>query len=83
MPQLLSPLHLPSIAVLMRFRVNISLVTLSCVLHMQGAATEEHPVTEELARIKKYMGKLKELGQGAVHEQQRLKVHCALPGVVR
>ena len=40
----------------------------------QGAATEEHPVTEELARIKTYMGKLKELGQGAAKEQQRLKV---------
>jgi len=47
----------------------------------QGAATEEHPVTEELARIKTYMGKLKQLGEGASQDQQRLKVflrssHC-------
>jgi len=41
---------------------------------LQGAATEEHPVTEELARIKTYMGKLKQLGEGAAKDQQRLKV---------
>ena len=40
----------------------------------QGASTEDHPVTEELARIKKYMGNLKALGQGAAEEQARLKV---------
>jgi hypothetical protein len=43
---------------------------------LQGAATEEHPVTEELARIKTYMGKLKQLGEGAAKDQQRLKVRC-------
>jgi hypothetical protein len=48
-----------------------------CVTHVagwQGASTEDHPVTEELARIKKYMGNLKALGQGAAEEQARLKV---------
>jgi hypothetical protein len=44
---------------------------------LQGAATEEHPVTEELARIKTYMGKLKQLGEGAAKDQQRLKVRCS------
>ena len=38
-------------------------------------------MTEELARIKTYMGKLKQLGEGASQDQQRLKVflrssHC-------
>ena len=46
----------------------------------QGAATEDHPVTEELARIKKYMGNLKALGQGAAEEQARLKVGFACLG---
>ena len=44
-------------------------------LFAQGASTEDHPVTEELARIKTYMSKLKELGQGAVNDQQRLKLN--------
>lgn len=35
-------------------------------------------MTEELARIKKYMGNLKALGQGAAEEQARLKVSCEM-----
>lgn len=47
--------------------------------HLQGAATEEHPVTEELTRIKTYMGKLKQLGEGAAKDQQRLKERSHWP----
>jgi len=49
-----------------------------CATTRQGAATEDHPVTEELARIKKYMGNLKALGQGAAEEQARHKVGLGL-----
>jgi hypothetical protein len=41
----------------------------------QGQKTDNHQVTEELNRIKGYMGKLKEANGSAHKEQQRLKLN--------
>mmetsp|Transcript_43721 Transcript_43721/g.106883 ORF Transcript_43721/g.106883 Transcript_43721/m.106883 type:complete len:156 (+) Transcript_43721:205-672(+) len=44
-------------------------------LKTQGTKTEEHPITEELARIKTYMAKIKEAAAAGEKEQSRLKLN--------
>ena len=46
-------------------------------LKTQGKSTADHPVTDELARIKDYMGNLKELGPGAAKKPLKLDKEAA------